>query len=221
MDFKQLGHEIKGLDTSKGVIEAYANVYNNIDSDGDRSIPGCFTKTVKDNFKRIRVLRNHWSNESLGVPKELNASDPYGLFTVTQFNMNKSLAKDMFTDIQLAVDNNQNAELSIGYEIVNSEQTKLNGMAVRDITEYRLYEYSFLNSWAANPLAITTGVKSLSPSAIIEQLTKAYNLPYSDQRLIQIETILKSLTLEPGRDTTLIDEPTKTDLLNHIKNSFN
>lgn len=205
MIFKQLGHEIKGLDKAKGVIEAYANVYNNLDSDQDISAPGAFNKTVAENFKRIRVLKDHISTIQLGVPKEMNPNDPYGLFTVTQFNMKKSVSMDMFTDIELAIENNQNAELSIGYEIISRDQKDK-----RLITEYKLYEYSFLSSWAANPLAIATGVKNATPSEVINLLTKAYNLPYSDSRLQQIETILKSLTEEPGTDTTSTVEPTKS-----------
>jgi HK97 family phage prohead protease len=221
MEFKQLAHDIKALDTAKGVVEAYANVYGNVDSDEDMSMPGSFTKTVRDNFKRIRVLKNHYSTESLGVPLEMNASDPYGLFTVTQFNMKKDLSRDMFTDIQLAVDNQQNAELSIGYEVINSELVKLNNVQIRQIKEYKLYEYSFLSSWAANDLAITTGLKSMDNAKFMELLSKAYNLNYSDSRLIQIETLLKSLTNEPLEPSTPKVGPIEQlDILNHIQKSF-
>lgn len=221
MEFKQLAHDIKDLDSAKGIVEAYANVYGNVDSDDDMSMPGSFTKTVRDNFKRIRVLKDHRSTETLGVPKEMNASDAYGLFTVTQFNMKKDMARDMFTDIQLAVDNKQNAELSIGYEVINSRPMEMNGNRIRQITEYKLYEYSFLSSWAANELSITTGMKSVDNSKIIDLLTKAYNLPYSDSRLIQIETLLKSLSKEPLEPSTPSIEPIQQlDIINHIQKSF-
>lgn len=221
MEFKQLAHDIKELDSAKGIVEAYANVYGNVDSDDDMSMPGSFNKTVRDNFKRIRVLKNHYSTESLGVPLEMNANDPYGLFTVTQFNMKKDLSRDMFTDIQLAVENKQNAELSIGYEVINSEFVELNKQKIRQIKEYRLYEYSFLSSWAANDLSITTGLKSIDHSKWIETLSKAYNLNYSDTRLVQIETLLKSLTNEPLQSSTPEVGPIQQlDILNHIQKSF-
>lgn len=202
---KQLSIAVKDLDETKGIVTAYANVYLNEDSDGDISMPGCFNKTVSENRKRIRVLKDHNTHITLGVPIEINTNDPYGLKTITQFNLKKEVSRDMFTDIILANQHDLNSELSIGY-----------GKTIRDpkdsrkITEYSwLGEYSFLSSWAANELALVGDIKSIkSHYGIMELLTKAYNLPYSDTRLQQIENILKSLTKEPGNSTTLENEPT-------------
>jgi len=104
----------------------------------------------------------------------------------------------MYSDIVLAKDNGQNAELSIGYGDVTRDTKD-----ARKILEYKwLGEYSFLSSWAANPLAVVTDVKSMSNQQVIDLLTKMYNLPHSDTRLIAVEQILKSLTKEPVLDTT-------------------
>lgn len=198
MDFKQLAHEIKEMDSKEGIVVAYANVYNFKDSDGDVSAPGSFTKTVSEQYKRIRVLKDHNSTVSLGVPIKMDANDGYGLLTTTKFNMNKQVSQDMFSDIQLYKENGLNAELSIGYEVMKRD-TKDRSI----INEYKLYEYSFLTSWAANQLAIVQDVKSIKTvEGILELLTKAYNLNYSDERLKQIETILKSLTKEPEQPTS-------------------
>ena len=221
MEFKQLSNELKDLDEAKGIIEAYANAYNNIDSDYDMSMPGSFDKTVKENYKRIRVLKDHISTQSLGVPLSFDPGDSYGLKTVSQFNMKKDLSRDMFYDIKLAIDNGQNAELSIGYSVLNSNDVTINGKSIRQITEYKLYEYSFLSSWAANPMAITTGLKSMDNQSLIEHFSKAYNLPYSDSRLIQLEHLLKSLEKEPEEKSTLLLEPMdQLTIINHIKKSF-
>jgi len=40
--FKQLSYNLKDLDEEKGVVVAYANVYNNTDADGDISAYGWF-----------------------------------------------------------------------------------------------------------------------------------------------------------------------------------
>ena len=50
MQFKQVSHEIKELDDAKGVVIAYASVYNNIDADREVIMPGAFTKTVNENI---------------------------------------------------------------------------------------------------------------------------------------------------------------------------
>jgi HK97 family phage prohead protease len=195
MDFKQSSIELKDMDDSKGVIVAYANVYNNIDSDGDVSGTGSFTKTVGDNFKRIRVLMNHDSRISLGVPLEIDAKDNYGLLTTTQFNLKKEVSRDMFSDIKLMHENGLNAELSIGYNVM-SRDTKNKSI----ITEYKLMEYSFLSSWAANELATVQNIKSIgSLNGILEIIEKSYDLNYSDTRLKQIETILKSMSKQEDK----------------------
>ena len=216
MNFKQVSFDIKGLDEKEGVIEAYANAYDFKDSDGDISAKGSFNKTVGDNFKRIRVLKDHNPTISLGVPIKLDASDPYGLLTVTQFNLKKEVSRDMFTDIQLMKDNGLNAELSIGYEVIARDEKN---KAI--IKEYKLYEYSFLTSWAANELATVNSIKSIENFyGILAIIEKSYNLNYSDTRLKQIETILKSLNQKPSLDDTLQIEPIelRKQLLTIFKN---
>ncbi len=216
MNFKQVSFDIKGLDEKEGVIEAYANAYDFKDSDGDISAKGSFNKTVGDNFKRIRVLKDHNPTISLGVPIKLDASDPYGLLTVTQFNLKKEVSRDMFTDIQLMKDNGLNAELSIGYEVIARDEKN---KAI--IKEYKLYEYSFLTSWAANELATVNSIKSIENFyGILAIIEKSYNLNYSDTRLKQIETILKSLNQKPSSNDTLPIEPIelRKQLLTIFKN---
>jgi HK97 family phage prohead protease len=209
MDFKQLSYDLKELDEAKGIVTAYANAYNFKDSDGDISAYGSFDKTVNENYRRIRVLKDHNPTMMIGVPLNINTKDSYGLLTTTQFNMNKPLGKDMFTDVKLMHENNLNAELSIGYNVIQRDAKNKS-----IINEYKLMEYSFLSSWGANELSTVQGIKSIkSHYGFMELLTKAYNLPYSDNRLLQIETILKSLSNEPLEDSTLIDKPIILDTL--------
>lgn len=193
--------EVKELDGAKGYVEAYANAYNNEDFDKDISHPNSFVKTVSENFKKIRVYKNHNQTILVGVPKMLDANDPYGLKTGTQFNMDTPDGKNMFYDVKLITENNQHADLSIGYEVIRRDQKDR-----RIITEYKLKEYSFLTSWGANPLAITTDIKiEEKEQQIIELLIKMYNLPYNDDRLIKVESILKSLTIAPSVDTQIVE----------------
>jgi HK97 family phage prohead protease len=196
--FKQLSYEIKGVD-NKGIVEAYANVYNVEDSDGDISATGSFKKTSQEQRKRIRVLKDHNPTMSLGVPLEIDANDPIGLRTLTQFNLEKQISRDMFSDIKLYMENGLNAELSIGYEVVKRSESN-----TKMIEEYKLYEYSFLTSWAANEFSTVQGVKDNVPNGvkshygIMELITKAYDMDYSDTRLKQIESILLTLSNEPS-----------------------
>jgi len=217
MLFKQVSHDIKDLDESKGIVKAYANAYDFKDSDGDISMKGSFNKTVNENRKRIRVLKDHNPQISLGVPLEFDTNDPYGLMTTTKFNLKKEVGRDMFEDIKLYTENGLNAELSIGYEVMKRNQSNKS-----QIQEYKLYEYSFLTSWAANELSTVQGIKNIKHYyGVMELLTKMYDKDYSDPRLKQIETLLKSLSdNEPVEATTQIGEPSKQEVLNALRKSF-
>lgn len=216
MDFKQLSYALKDLNESKGEIIAYANVYNNEDSDQDISNYGSFEKTVKENFKRIRVLKDHVPTQMIGVPLSIDTKDTYGLLTHTKFNMNKDLGRDMFTDVKLMHENNLNAELSIGYKAMQRDQKNK-----KIITEYKLMEYSFLSSWASNELAIVQDIKSIKTHyGIMELIEKSYNLDYSDNRLRQIENLLKALSQEPSNHDTQNEQPLILETLKSFTNSL-
>lgn len=203
MDFKQANYDLKDLDEQKGIVVAFANAYNNTDSDGDISAKGSFDKTAIENKKRIRVLKDHDPKQMIGIPLEIDPKNEFGLLTTTQFNMNKPLSKDMFTDVKLMHENGLNAELSIGYRVLGRDKKNKN-----IITEYKLMEYSFLSSWAANELATVQDIKGIkSHYGILELIEKSYNLDYSDERLRLIEKQLIALSKKPSETDTLNDEP--------------
>lgn len=206
---------VSDLDDSKGIVKAYANVYDFEDADGDISAKGSFKRTVNNNWKRIRVLKDHKTDMSLGIPLEADANDPYGLATTTQFFMHKDLGKDMYYDIKMMVEAERplNPELSIGYAVVSRDQKDR-----RIITEYKLMEYSFLTSWAANQLSVVTDLKSIKDYyGVMELLTKMYDVPYSDPRLKQIETILQSLSKSPSQSGTIEKDSIDVE---QVKNSL-
>jgi HK97 family phage prohead protease len=216
MEFKELSYSLKDLDESKGIVVAYANAYNFKDSMDDISAYGSFDKTVNENFKRIRVLKDHDSRMMVGVPLAIDTKDTYGLLTTTQFNMAKSAAKDLFTDVKLMHDSGLNAELSIGYKVMQRDPKNKS-----IITEYKLMEYSFLSSWGANQLSTVQDIKSIkSHYGLMELIQKSYDLDYSDERLIQIETLLKSLDKEPSETDTKNLEPITLETLKSFTNSL-
>jgi HK97 family phage prohead protease len=223
VEVKNLSHQIKGLDDEKGVVEAYANVYNFEDSDGDISAPRSFVRTVNNNAKRIRVLKDHLLHVKLGVPLHIDAEDSYGLFTQTQFNMQKSVSRDMYYDIKLDLQGGSNAELSIGYQVMKRDSSNK-----KIITEYKLYEYSFLSAWGANEMSIAVGAKNssnLSHKARIQEtvnfLTEMFNLKYSDQRLKNIEALLEALHSDPEQTPLAVNPtPSKQDIIKLLNKPF-
>ena len=153
----------------------------------------------------------------IGVPLMIDTKDTYGLLTTSQFNMQKDLGRDMFQDVKLMHENNLNAELSIGYKVM---QRDVKNKSI--INEYKLMEYSFLSSWGANELSTVQGIKSIkSTYGILELIEKSYNLDYSDERLRQIETLLKSLSDEPSNIDTLKEQPIILETLKTFSQSLN
>jgi len=216
--FKNITHEITDLDEKKGIVVAYANVYDVKDSDGDISAKGSFVKTSTENYQRIGVFKNHNPNISLGIPLELDAKDSYGLRTVTKFDTSITDGQDMYNHIVFKKENNRNTELSIGYEVMKRDEKN---RAI--ITEYKLWEYSFLTHWAANSASIVEDVKSLKTRHdILDTLCKMYDRNYSDQTIQQIEKILKSLdNKEPFESNTPTDEPTPEQIKETLIEAFN
>lgn len=217
MDFKIASFDVKDFDEAEGIVKAYANAYDFKDSDGDISAKGSFNRTVKNNFKRIRVLKDHNPTITLGVPLVLDTDDSFGLLTTTKFNLKKEVSRDMFTDIQLMKENGLNAELSIGYNVIARDDKDKS-----IIKEYKLMEYSFLSSWAANELSTVQDIKGIkSTYGILELIEKAYNLNYSDTRLKQIENILKALSEKDPLETDTPEvDPLVIDTFKHFTNSL-
>src|SRR5678816_4926981 len=56
-----------------GYLIGYANMYNVKDLQGDISAPNSFIKTVTERKAKIKIYRNHDSNQFVGVPVELKA----------------------------------------------------------------------------------------------------------------------------------------------------
>lgn len=204
---KSIQAEISDFDDRKGIVDSYLNVYNVEDSHTDISDPVSFVKTVSERFSKIRVHKNHDDSIIVGVPKEFDAADLYGLRGVTQFQMNTAVGKDTYYDVKLIHENGQSADLSIGAWVIKRHEKQK-----KRVLEYRMKEYSFLTTEGSNHLSRVLSVKNINdiPQKTIEYLVKMYNLPYSDDRLKQLEIILKSLTQEPGGhnpDTTRKVEP--------------
>jgi HK97 family phage prohead protease len=190
MLYKHFTRQVKELDSKEGVVVAYANYYNNEDSDGDISMPGSFKRTVNNNLHKIRVFKDHKRDVILGVPMQIDADDQTGLLTTTKFNMNKEVSRDMFTDIQLMMEHGQEADLSVGVIPVQRDDNDR-----RKVKEWKLKEYSFLSSWGANSMATVQQIKQGKPvDEIIGLISKAYDMDYSDSRLMEIENILKALS---------------------------
>lgn len=198
--YKDFNSQIKDVD-DKGRVLVAANAIGNVDSDEDRSMDGSFNKTLKENFNRVKWYRNHNTTELLGVPIEGKQNSAY-LEILGQLNMKKELSRDIYEDYKLYAEYGRTLEHSIGVEAKKSKMVD----KIREVYEWKLWEYSTLTSWGANEYTPMLGIKSSGDYA--EQIDwlelKLKKGKFSDEKFKEIELYLlklRSLCKEPDNST--------------------
>lgn len=149
MQFKTSKFEIKSA--SDNIIEGYAAFFGNVDSYGDVIEQGAFTKTLKENSKRVKVLWQHDTSEPIGKPLEMS-QDSTGLYIKAKISMTDTGRKAMELMRDGVID-----EMSIGYDVMKDEYKGKNRM----LKELRLWEFSPV-TFAANEKARITSAKNFS-----------------------------------------------------------
>jgi HK97 family phage prohead protease len=170
------GASIKDVDAKTGTVTGYFSVFGNVDSDGDIVMPGAFTRTLNNNYKRVKHLAYHDPNLPLAATKKENLlikEDPHGLYFESKISQT-SYGKDI---IQLYQDGVLD-EHSIGYEVVRSRDSDTQTterwgqkVPVKELHELKLWEGSTV-TWGANSKAGTESVKSMTLSQVIEKHDK-------------------------------------------------
>jgi HK97 family phage prohead protease len=188
--YKNIKSSIKDLD-QKGRVVVTANAFNNVDSQMDMSMKGSFSKTLNEHFKRVKWYLNHDTTKLIGVPIEGKETDTH-LELVGQLNLNKEIGKDVYEDYKLYAEYGRTLEHSIGVDAI---KYNIEGQ-VRKVSEWKLWEYSTLTNWGANPDTGLVAIKSDIDWMNI-QLNKG---DYTDEKFLEIEKhlkLLKSLIAEP------------------------
>ncbi len=161
-----LSHECKAFKfdleslNEDGEFSGYAAIFGNVDSGGDVIEKGAFTKTIKEDFDRIKILFYHQDDDlPVGKPLELREDDK-GLFIRAKISDTQK-GHDIRTLLKDGVLN----ELSIGYDTIDFYYD--NETHVRHLKEVRLWEVSVV-PWAMNELAQINEVKSIAKTLRME-----------------------------------------------------
>lgn len=149
MQYKSTKFELKA--TNDNIIEGYASYFGNVDSYGDIIEEGAFTKTLKENKNRVKVLWQHDINEPIGKPIVME-QDSTGLYIRAKISMTDTGKKAMELMRDGVVD-----EMSIGYDVIKDSWSGKNRM----LKELRLWEFSPV-TFAANEKAKITSAKNFS-----------------------------------------------------------
>ena len=152
--------EIKEVDPD-GTVIFYGNTFHNEDSDGDISLPGSFSKTIKENAARIRHLKYHDTRLMPGVIKEIS-EDQAGLLVKSQLILTTQLGKETYEEYKAMHASGKQMEHSVRVQAVKfvEDRTDPNKYS-RKVSEWKLWEVSTLTAWGANSQALSVSIKSL------------------------------------------------------------
>lgn len=195
--YKSLKSQIKDID-QKGMVVVAANAFGNVDVQGDVSVKGSFKKTLSENFNRLKWFLNHDKEKLIGVPIE-GVEDGNFLKLTGKLNLNKELGRDVYEDYKLYAEYGKTLEHSIGVDAVKYDMKSDR----REVTEWKMWEYSTLTSWGANERTPMIALKSMNDELdFLSIMLRKGN--YTDEKFKQIElqmNKLKSLLTEPSEDT--------------------
>lgn len=190
--YKSFNHEITDID-EKGIVLVAVNRFGNIDSQKDRSMPGSFDYTIKNNIENIHWYKNHDDNEEPGIIKRLFTDEKY-LIAELKFNLDKEFSRNLYSDYRFKQANGKTVRHSIGVTAMNFTMDK----DIRNVTEWKLWEVSSLTKWPANFDTPTLSVKSDNQNDLLQELTvyvdwiKEKGL-HTDEFIRGFEQILDSL----------------------------
>ena len=202
--YKNLDYQLKDIDTNRGIVEFYSSSFGqgpeDKDSDGDVMVKGAYKKTIQENFKRVRHLKNH--SISVGVPLEMKEDD-FGLLVKSQLILGKQVAKELFEEYKVYAELGNSMEHSVGFIPINSKEDKEN--SVNYIREVKLMDVTTMETWGANENTPQGALKQFgSVQNAIDALDGLLKAKLPDSKLERIENLLnqiKALTAEPPDGT--------------------
>jgi HK97 family phage prohead protease len=152
-NYKTFDLGFKDIDTKQGIVTGYFASFNTVDAENDVILPGAFTKTISENFNRIKHLLDHNVQKAVGKIQTLK-EDSKGLDYASKAGMH-----NMGRDFLKMAESGIITEHSIGFQIPKGKATVKDG--IRYISEIKLYEGSSLQGWGMNENTPLTGIKSI------------------------------------------------------------
>ena len=170
------------------VVTVAVNAFGNMDSQGDISVQGSFTKTLKENFGRIKHFLNHDTDKLIGCP--LEGREENGYLVMVSEMANTQLANDVLELYKLYDKNKRTLEHSIGVEAMQRDKENPS-----KVLQWKLWDYSTLYSWGANEKTPLLGIKrddlQKFPKKSLEFVKQALEMKFSDHILIAADELRK------------------------------
>lgn len=172
MKTKDFTLQIKDL-SDEGTFEGYGSIFGNVDSYGEKVMPGAFVESLarhKREGSNVLMLWNHYTDQPIGVWEDL-AEDAKGLWGKGRFLLEIQKAREVHTLAKAKAIGG----LSIGYR---EEDTDQDG-AVRLLKKLNLYEISPV-TFPANRRARIESVKSENMAEFARRLRDGDPMPIKD-----------------------------------------
>ena len=193
VEFKALPMTEVKVDRKKRRVEGWAAAYGNVDLGGDRIHPGAAQKTIDDRMPR-QLIKFFWNHEfGIGMPEALE-EHPTGLLAVGKVTDHSDFDKYL-----AQIEQGVAAHQSIGYSVVKAEFTEENDELIREIKEYKLFEWGPVY-WPMNELAEITAVKAAHEIRALDSLADSLR----DLQLAHSMLAVGGLSSEHERDVTTL-----------------
>ena len=172
MTYKSKWYDIKAkdVDEQEGIVTVAVNGLGIMDAQGDISMPGSFTKTLKEGLKRMKWFLDHDVHKQIGVPISGQEIDNHLVMT-GKIAKNTALGHDVLELYKLNAECGHTMEHSIGVTAIKRDEED-----PAKVLEWRMYEYSTLMGWGANPSTFLVDIKSASDEQVrhsVEYLRQA------------------------------------------------
>jgi len=127
--------QVKELNEAEGTATFVASVFGNVDSSKDRVFKGFFQESLQ--IRKPKFVADHkWEvTHRLGKVLEAHETDE-GLEVTVAFNMEKQLAREVYSDFKFAP---EDQEFSFGYSV---QEWRPNEYGGRDLLKGTVYEVS-------------------------------------------------------------------------------
>lgn len=222
LEYKGCLSQIKGID-KKGIVEFYASIFGNVDRANEIVDRGAYLKSISENKSEIQHYKNHNPNMMPGVVMEIT-EDEMGLMVKSKLILTTKDGSETYEQYKAMAEAGKSMGHSVGYAVIKDGMDMMN---VRHLKEMYLAEVSTLTMRAANPEALTVGIKSfdemeMDELVLEESFYKALlNCKFTDAKLEHLEMIKNHISalIEASRPQALVkSEPlTKEEILTILR----
>lgn len=219
LEIKDFTGSVQDVDFKNRIVTGYFNNWDSIDSDGDVIRKGAGAKSIAERKSQIFFLNQHLWHQPHGKDMFIEERSE-GTYFESNPMPNTSYSNDALVLYEAGIVK----EHSFGFVTQKSNQITIDGKKVREITEYKLYEFSNV-TLGANSNTPYTGLKSALTNindlnTEVKKLLNLYrNGNISDDLGAELELAIKMLQLQAfelgKQETKSTQEPQEPPVSTH------